>query len=197
MTHYETLGIARTATIDEIRHAYRKLAFDLHPDRNLGDKVAEQRFKEVQIAYDVLTQKRESYDAQFDTFTDFVYDPTKEFGSFSAGRRYSATEKELESVPCQFFGSNVLVNLNVPEEELRLGTAMLVRWKKCVKCSCSVDERRKCLLCKGKGIGKMMMEEMVLEIPAGTPSGHQIVVRGRGSWNPAAEIYGNLHVLVL
>jgi molecular chaperone DnaJ len=62
---YETLGVARGAGQDEIKKAYRKLARQYHPDANPGDASAEERFKEVQSAYDVLSdpEKRKQYEA--------------------------------------------------------------------------------------------------------------------------------------
>jgi curved DNA-binding protein len=63
---YEVLGLKRDASEDEIKRAYRKLAREHHPDRNPGDKQAESRFKEVQEAYDVLSDKTKR--GQYDQF---------------------------------------------------------------------------------------------------------------------------------
>ena len=66
--HYEVLGVSRSAAAEEIAKAYKKLARQHHPDRNLGDKHAETRFKEIQNAYDTLSdpKKKAVYD-QFGT----------------------------------------------------------------------------------------------------------------------------------
>jgi molecular chaperone DnaJ len=71
--YYETLGVDRNADADEIRKAYRKLARKYHPDLNPGDKAAEERFKKVQEAYDVLSDenKKKVYD-QYGFYSDNV-----------------------------------------------------------------------------------------------------------------------------
>ncbi|HLK47681.1 MAG TPA: molecular chaperone DnaJ [Bryobacteraceae bacterium] len=92
--YYETLGVPRKAAAEEIRKAYRRLARKYHPDLNPGDKAAEERFKNVQEAYDVLSdaKKRQMYD-QFGVYSDNGYagagpsgpgpgGPTMDFGGF-------------------------------------------------------------------------------------------------------------------
>jgi molecular chaperone DnaJ len=62
--YYEVLGVSRTASVDEIKKAYRRLAMKHHPDRNSGDESAEGKFKEAKEAYEILNsvEKREAYD---------------------------------------------------------------------------------------------------------------------------------------
>ncbi|MBW2120992.1 MAG: J domain-containing protein [Deltaproteobacteria bacterium] len=64
--YYEVLGVSRNATDEEIKKAYRKLALKYHPDRNKGNKEAEERFKEINEAYAVLSDKEKR--KQYDTF---------------------------------------------------------------------------------------------------------------------------------
>jgi DnaJ-class molecular chaperone len=78
--YYESLGVKRDATEDDIKKAYRKLARQYHPDRNPGDKQAEGRFKEVQEAYDVLSDKTKR--ANYDRFGTAEPGP----GGFGGGR---------------------------------------------------------------------------------------------------------------
>ena len=86
---YEVLGVDEDASADDIRKAYRKLAIKFHPDKNPGDKKAEERFKEYTQAYEVLSddQKRQEYDARlkggFGGGTGDLGDIFGDFGSFS------------------------------------------------------------------------------------------------------------------
>src|SRR6202165_6383983 len=93
--YYELLGVSRKAAQKEIRQAYRKLARKYHPDLNPGDKSSEEKFKQVQEAYDVLsdTKKRQMYDQfGFDAQGAGVppggsgpEDPHFDFGGFDFG----------------------------------------------------------------------------------------------------------------
>ena len=67
--YYDILGVSKTATADEIKKAYRTLAFKYHPDRNQGNAEAEEKFKEISAAYDVLGDeaKRRQYDMGYST----------------------------------------------------------------------------------------------------------------------------------
>src|SRR5579863_9961630 len=84
--YYKTLGVDRAAAEDDIRKAYRKLARKYHPDLNPGDKSAEDRFKNVQEAYDVLSdsKKRAMYD-QVGFYSDAGFAAGGGAGAASAG----------------------------------------------------------------------------------------------------------------
>src|SRR5579864_3860365 len=73
--YYKALGVAKDADAGAIKKAYRKLARELHPDKNPGNAAAEARFKDVSEAYDVLSDdaKRKEYDEQRELFAGGAY----------------------------------------------------------------------------------------------------------------------------
>jgi molecular chaperone DnaJ len=132
-SHYETLGVTRESTPDEIRKAYRKLALQYHPDRNPGDKVAETKFKEVNEAYQILSDdsKRAVYD--FDHKVTKLHQPKVDFGvqdimdeifggpdfaPFRTPRRQPSTQEVFrKEVP----GDDVTLDLEITLEESMAG----------------------------------------------------------------------------
>lgn len=104
MEYYEILGVAKTATADEIKKAYRKLALKYHPDKNKGEKAAEEKFKEISEAYAVLSDpvKKQQYDtygstnfhqrySQEDIFRNFdLNDILRQFGFGMGGGQQSS-----------------------------------------------------------------------------------------------------------
>ncbi len=78
--YYEILGISRDSTADEIRSAYRKLALKYHPDKNPGNEEAEDRFKEISHAYEVLSDPRKK--TRYDQFGEAAFEPGAGFGGF-------------------------------------------------------------------------------------------------------------------
>src|SRR5215813_7819961 len=88
--YYELLGVPRKATAKDIRAAFRKLARKYHPDLNPGDKAAEEKFKQLQEAYDVLSdsKKRQMYD-QYGFYSDNP--PAGDYGPARAAPRATST----------------------------------------------------------------------------------------------------------
>src|SRR5215469_15679978 len=110
--YYGVLGVKKTATADEIRKAFRKLARKYHPDVNPGDKKAEEKFKEISEANDVLSdeKKRKIYD-QFGFYSDNIDPAAAEAaarggygGGFPGGGFHGSTRGGAQEVPFDFGG---------------------------------------------------------------------------------------------
>ena len=146
--YYEVLGVAKGASADEIKKAYRSLAKKYHPDLNPGDKEAEIRFKEVNEAYDVLSDddKRQKYDqyghAAFDPsaggygggagFGGFSsdFDFGDIFSSFFGGGGGSSRSRKNAPIP----GEDVTVNITLTFEEAVFGCKKDINYSRIVEC---------------------------------------------------------------
>ena len=80
---YEILGVSKSATADEIKKAYRKVAMQYHPDRNPGDKAAEEKFKEAAEAYEILSDADKK--AKYDRFGHAAFGPGTGGGNYGGG----------------------------------------------------------------------------------------------------------------
>ncbi len=107
--YYKILGVSKNATQDEIKKAYRKLAVKYHPDKNQGDKAAEEKFKEISEAYEVLgdPEKRKKYDELGANWKHFQQTGFDGFGGFSgrgAGPGGGTYYYTFEGDPSDLFG---------------------------------------------------------------------------------------------
>ena len=184
--YYELLGVKKSATVDEIKKAYRKLAVKYHPDKNPGDKQAEERFKEVSEAYAVLSdaEKRKQYDqfgsdgfhqkfSQEDIFRGFdINDLLREMGFGGMGRGGSGFGRGSRG-PRQ--GEDLAMEVQVTLRE-----------------SASGDEKRIAFSHGGE------RQELSVKIPAGIEDGAQLRVKGKGSagvgGGPAGDLYLTIRV---
>jgi molecular chaperone DnaJ len=154
---YEILGVAKTATTDEIKKAYRKVAMQFHPDRNPGDKAAEEKFKEAAEAYEILSDadKKAQYDRyghagvsgqgrggysggggmnMEDIFSQFgdVFGEDLFGNIFGGGQRGSGRGQQRSR---GIRGSNLRIKLKLTYEEIAKGVTKNIKVKKHVACS--------------------------------------------------------------
>src|SRR5262245_34519954 len=111
--YYEVLGVPRSATVEEIKRSYRKLARQYHPDRNPGDKQAAEKFKEIQDAYEVLSDKNKR-----DRYDQFGFADPQQFGAEPGGAGgFNAEGVDLGDILRQFgFGTGGGGGAEAPEQ---------------------------------------------------------------------------------
>ncbi|MDQ5832181.1 MAG: molecular chaperone DnaJ [Actinomycetota bacterium] len=147
---YATLGVAKGASDEEIKKAYRKLAREYHPDRNAGDKNAEERFKEVQEAYSILSdpEKRKAFDSGGGIFGGGAggFDP----GSFRTGGNFGGFGDILGDI----FGNRTGGATQRPERGRDLETEVHVSFDQAMEGAqvpVSVPLSAPCPTCRGTG----------------------------------------------
>ena len=192
--YYEVLGVDKNASADDIKKAYRKKAIQYHPDKNPGDKAAEEKFKEAAEAYEVLSdpQKRQRYDqfghagmqgAQgfsgggmsmediFQQFGDVFANAGFDIRDFMSGYTGSANRRVRR-------GTDLRVKVRLTLEEIATGVDKKIKVRKLVGCpdckgtgSADGREGETCQQCKGRGVvyrqqrGFLGMMQMQTECP--------------------------------
>ena len=171
--YYEVLGVEKNASADEIKKAYRKKAIQYHPDKNPGDKAAEEKFKEAAEAYEVLSdpQKRQRYDqfghagmggaGGFSGGGMSMEDIFSHFGDIFGGAGFDLGDLfgggGRSRGPRMRRGSDMRVKVRLTLEEIATGCEKKIKVRKLVQCkSCngtgSEDGRTEtCPTCKGTG----------------------------------------------
>jgi molecular chaperone DnaJ len=220
--YYDILGVARDANQEDIKKAYRKMALKYHPDKNAGDKEAEEKFKEAAEAYEVLTDALRTFMEGFGGFGDI----------FGGGRSRSGPER----------GRDLQIRLELTLQEVAKGVEKKVKIKRMVKCDqChgsgarSASSIKTCPVCHGMGQvrqasqsffgqfvnittcrnchgeGRVISEPcsrcngtgrkkgestLKIRIPPGVATGNYLTLKGEGDEGPRGGPKGDVYVLV-
>jgi len=220
--YYNILGVNREASEREIKQAYRKLARKHHPDVNPGDKSAEARFKQINEAYEVLSDKenRQKYD-QFgdqwqyaDQFAKAGYrqTPSWNFSQTGDSQRFHFEEADLGSLFGDLFrsgtrsqrvrprrGQDVDHPVEVTLEEAYHGTKRTIALQSEKPCSgCQGTGRIQnmpCSVCRGSGVVSAV-KRLEVKIPPGVKEGSRVRITGKGKQSYAAGASGDLYLVV-
>jgi curved DNA-binding protein len=209
--YYATLGVSKTASSDEIKQVYRKLARKYHPDVNPGDQAAEAKFKEVTEAYEVLSDadKRKKYDqfgqywkqagaggwspspggadfggfdfSQYGNFDEFINELLGRFNSPSAGGSRSYSYRSSTGAP-GYSGFGGYADTTTSAPGQDLESGL----------SLSLSEAF-------HGVQKRLnlgSETITVRIPAGAKPGSRIRVKGKGQPHPYSQNRGDLYLVV-
>ncbi len=219
--YYSILGVNRNASEREIKQAYRKLARKHHPDVNPGDKSAEAKFKEINEAYEVISDKgkRRKYD-QFgdqwqyaDQFTQARQKtPFRDFSQAGGTGSFRFEEADLGSLFGNLFGGRARSRqvrprrgqdlkhpVEVTLEEVYHGTKRTITLQTEEPCSaCNGTGRIQnlaCSVCRGLGMISAI-KRLEVKIPPGVKDGSRVRIAGKGGSGYAGGASGNLYLVV-
>ncbi|MBA8667500.1 molecular chaperone DnaJ [Holosporaceae bacterium 'Namur'] len=200
--YYQTLGVSKSASKEELKKAYRKLAMQYHPDRNQGDKEAEKKFKEINEAYEIL--KDDDKKAAYDRFGHSAFQNGSGGGAGSRGNGggfdYSGDFSDLNDLFGGIFnefmgggartssrdmgrGSDLRYNLSISLEEAYSGAKQNVKYKTAVKCeTCSGKGSKSgnvanCSTCNGSGRIRAQQGFFTVERTCHTCSGSGKIIK--------------------
>ena len=189
--YYKILGVSKTATTEEIKKAYRKLAVKYHPDKNQGNKAAEEKFKEANEANDVLSdpEKRKKYDELGENWKYYQSGNPPPNEGFNRGKQhyhYSSDDDPGEGNFSDFFesifgnrfagsgrgpskGEDYQTNVSISLEEAFMGTARLL---------------------------EVNGEKLQMKFKPGTADGQNLRIKGKGGAARKGGVRGDIYVTV-
>ncbi len=218
--YYSILGVSRSASEREIKQAYRKLARKYHPDVNPGDKSAEERFKQINAAHEVLSdpEKRRKYDQYGDQWqyadqfakAGWQQQPSRDFSQ--GGGRFHFGADDLGSLFGNLFGGgagsrrvrprrgrDIEYPVEVTLEEAFQGakrTIALQTEEPCSSCNGTGRiQNRPCSVCQGLGVAASV-KRLEVKIPLGVKDGSRVRIAGKGEPSYSGGASGDLYLVV-
>jgi len=218
--YYSILGVSRNASEREIKQAYRRLAREYHPDVNPGDKSAEAKFKEMNEAYEVLSdkEKRKKYD-QFgdkwqyaEQFAQAQQASSWDFSRAGGAQGFRFEEVDLDSLFGDLFGGefrrrrvrprrghDIEYSIGVTLEEAYHGTKRNITLQGEESCpTCQGTGRIQnvpCSVCRGAGVVSRT-KRLEVKIPPGVKTGSRVRIAGKGQPGYAGGASGDLYLVV-
>lgn len=219
--YYDVLGVPKNATSDDIKKAYRKLAKEFHPDKNQGDKIAEDKFKEISEAYEFLSDSNKK--SNYDRFGD----KNQFYDMFTRNR------------PSVRLGDDITIILKLTLEEIYTGVKKTYEYSRLVSCTdcdghgghdvhdcpdcngtgikinvyqtpigyvqqesvcrtCNATGKnytKQCKTCEGKGVVKQE-ETIDIDVPYGVVEGMVFIMQGKGN-SVKSGSEGDLHIKIM
>lgn len=212
--YYSVLGVSRQATADELKKSFRKLAMKFHPDKNPNDKAAEDRFKEVNEAYDVLSDPKKKQ--MYDQFGHAAFQPGgpgaggpgtgpfRDFGGFSgaAGGNFDPRNSEnFQDMFSDFFGEFFTGENTQPGTGGRRGFRQEARGADLrYTLNITLEEaatgtEKRINFVRQRG-GREDSAKLSITVPAGVKPGQRLKLRGEGDSPSGSAKPGDLYVIV-
>lgn len=189
--YYQVLGLGKNASADDIKKAYRKLAVKFHPDKNPGDKAAEEKFKEISEAYAVLSdpQKKSQYDQFGSSGFHQRYSQEDIFRGFDFGDIFKDMGFGSEDIFSRIFGGGAQGGPRFHTRKQR-GENFSMEVRISLREAVTGVEKRISFLSEGS------RQELSVKIPAGIAHNAKLRIQGKGGSSPNGGPSGDLYLTV-